>query len=455
MHRFKRIHKKRRTMSRRIHIHDRECGKNLLRCQMLEWWARGNVPTLQKVVDTMKEVINFISTRQNEDLQSLNIVGVPWKRENSMNLPPRIRVTRSGVPKWEYLEGADSAADDTRPVLAVISSEGSRGIADEEFMDCPSAMAAFVKGSLGVGKKLYNECLRVVKQKRRIDVEWRTKTAKVVVDEEVFGENGLTRRAKRKIDEEWQEKMDHWKEAKRVCRRHYEGWRVMECMKCDGGEDRLDVIQRGMQHADDGEDDSSSGESDEGGDVDGNDDDYSENASLLGNDGNGDDVGDVDDDDDHNENTSSNGGDDGDDNIGAVARPPRGTIVEVADIVRHDGVPRGRRNIIEVAAREAAITTNDDGFNACVDDDDDGASTTANPPSGDERDVDADHDVAIVKTEPPRDDDDCGNEDDEAVDDVDVKVFSGGEECDCGCCDQSSSHGYGDDDGDDSDVIWD
>ena len=189
-------------MSRRIHIHDRECGKNLLRCQMLEWWARGNVPTLQKVVDTMKEVINFISTRQNEDLQSLNIVGVPWKRENSMNLPPRIRVTRSGVPKWEYLEGADSAADDTRPVLAVISSEGSRGIADEEFMDCPSAMAAFVKGSLGVGKKLYNECLRVVKQKRRIDVEWRTKTAKVVVDEEVFGENGLTRRAKRKIDEE-------------------------------------------------------------------------------------------------------------------------------------------------------------------------------------------------------------------------------------------------------------
>ena len=149
---------------------------------MMEWWARGNVPTLQQVVDVMKEVMTLINTSSNDDIQSLNLVGVPWKRENSLNLPPRICITTSGVPKWKYANSGDLMEDDAEPSLSVVGSRGARSIEEDDGVDCPSAMAAFVKGSLSVGEQLYDECLQVVEQKRRIDEQWRTKTAKVVID---------------------------------------------------------------------------------------------------------------------------------------------------------------------------------------------------------------------------------------------------------------------------------
>ena len=369
-------------MPRRIHIHDRECENDALRCQVLEWFAKGDVPSMTNVVDTVRRVKHFINSASNEDIQRLNLICIPWKRESATNLPPRIGTDSRGVPKWIYPERDESMDGNVEPSLAVIGSECVPE--EDEKEDSPAAMAAFVKGSLEVGKKLYNECVKVVKQKRRIDEQYRMKLAKWAVGEEVFGETGFSSRAKRKIAMEWQEQVDEWKERKRVCRRHYEGWRMEECIKCI----RRDHAEyerrrdRGMRNMDD----------DEGG-----------TSSSDSEDGDGDEV-------------------DGD---GYGNNPPSDSGEDSNSLPNGEG---GRGDV-------------DDGTND---------STAANPPSGGEEEVD---DVS-VKVESP---DEVGG--DEVVDDVDVKVFPGGEECECGCCGESSSHDDDDDaddgnDGGDPDIIW-
>ena len=85
-----------------------------------------------------------------------------------------------------------------------------------------------MKGAMDVGKVVYNECVRAVKEKRSINREWRLKAAKLRVGDEVLSGRVATRRAKRKIDVEWQAKGDEWEESKRLCRIHYNAWMMMK-----------------------------------------------------------------------------------------------------------------------------------------------------------------------------------------------------------------------------------
>lgn len=311
-----------KRMPRRIHIHDRECENDALRCQVLEWFAKGNLPSIDQVVDTVRRVKHFINASSNEQIQNLNLVGIPWKRESATNFPPKICRDDRGVPKWIYPESDELMEDNYEPSMAVIGSECIP--AEDEKEESPAAMAAYVKGSLEVGKELYDECVRVVKRKRRIDEQYRTKMAKCVVGEELFGETGVSSREKRKISLEWQEQVDAWKESKRVCRKHYEGWRMEECMRCirRDHEEYQRRRYRGMRILDADEGGSSSSDSEDGDrdDVDG--DGYGNNPSN----------GSVDDGNSRSNGEGGRGDSDDGTNDSTTANPPSGSEGEVDDV---------------------------------------------------------------------------------------------------------------------------
>ena len=332
-------------MPRRIHIHTQECAHDYLQCQALEWYARGKVPTLWQLECALTKATAVVNRCTNAEIQDLNLVGVPWKRETPLALP-RIDTSEAGRPEWKYPKNHEETPlpgwSYERPEL---TEDVVRDHDGEVVTASPTSMAAYMKAALSVGKRVHNECLRVAKKKENIDREWREKQAKLVVAEEVFGDSGDTRRAKKRIYDEWHDQVDEWQERKRRCVEYYKNWRARECQPCvkhgkvceklngrwrrrpigessdgdseecsesdeDGGGDSDDDHNDGGGNDDTDDNDDADGNDDVGGndpdygvdevdgndagngDGTGNDDDYSENASLLGNDGNGNDAGD-------------------------------------------------------------------------------------------------------------------------------------------------------------------
>ena len=207
-----------------IHIHAPECSGDYWFCQSLEWWARGKCPKKGLIDSGMKRAEGYINRCSNDDIENLNLVCVPRKMESLSNPPPRIGVSESGAPIWKYTTTPVSELDTSEARLPISSPSTD----ESEMTDCPSVMAAYVKGAMDVGKVVYNECVRAVKEKRSIDREWRLKAAKLRVGNEVFSGRIATPRVKRKIDVEWQAKVDEWEESKRLCRKHYNAWMMMK-----------------------------------------------------------------------------------------------------------------------------------------------------------------------------------------------------------------------------------
>ena len=211
-----------------IHVHVPECDSDYWFCQSLDWWARGKCPLKGQIDAGLKRAAKFINGCDNDDLKTLNLVCVPLKKEESSNPPPRIGVSKSGQPEWKYERNVES--EESGPSLPPRCQVGNPWVDEgvDTPTDTPSAMAAYVKGALEVGEKLHEEIVGVIKSRRQMDRQWRMKTAKQVVRDQVFGESAATYRQKRKIDREWQAKMDEWNEAKRKCKEHYDSWRCYD-----------------------------------------------------------------------------------------------------------------------------------------------------------------------------------------------------------------------------------
>ena len=339
-HRFIKTDKKTEKMPRRIHIHTRECAHDDLQCQALEWYARGKVPTLWQLECALTRATAAVNRCTNAEIQDLNLVGVPWKRETPLALP-RIDTTEGGRPEWKYPKNHEETPvpgwNYERPELTEDVVRANDG---EVVTASPSSMVAYMKAALSVGKRVHDECLRVAKKKESIDRVWRDKQAKLVVAEEVFGDSGATRRAKRKIYDEWHEQVDEWQDRKKKCVEYYKNWRARECQPCvrhgklaeklngrwwkgDGEGDTSDDDSEECSESDEGDDsDSDDGINNGGGDddVDGNnaddgvndvnDNDADDGVDDVG--GNGDDDG-VDDVNDGDGNGGDNDGDGGGD----------------------------------------------------------------------------------------------------------------------------------------------
>ena len=209
---------------KRIHIHVPECSGDYWFCQSLEWWARGKCPKKGLIDSGMKRAEDYINRCSNDDIENLNLVCVPWKIESLSNPSPRIGVSELGEPIWNYTNTPVSELGTSEGGLPILSPSNN----ESEMTDCPSVMAGYVKGAMDVGKVVYNECVRAVKEKRSINREWRLKAAKLRVGDEVLSGRVATRRARRKIDIEWQAKVDEWEESKRLCRKHYNAWMMMK-----------------------------------------------------------------------------------------------------------------------------------------------------------------------------------------------------------------------------------
>ena len=454
-----------------IHVHVNECRSDKWFCKSLEWLSRGLWPRLGQIDAGLRRAKKFVNKCSNDKIQSLNLVCVPLKKKSG--LPPRIGVSTTGQIEWKYPVNTES--DDHENQLAPSCNVELTCVGDgfEAVMDAPSTMQAYVKGAIEVGKKLNDEIAGVVKRKREIDTEWRMKMAKLTVREDVYGESRHMELQRARINEEYHDKMEAWKEAKRICQRHYECWRVQGQMGTNSG---MGIACSCSRDTVDGESDSSSDEDEDDDDTDGDDND-------------GGDIGGGDNDNDGGE--SGGGGNDGGDNSGG----------------ENDGGDNGGG---DNDGGDNGGNNNDDGDNGRGDGDNvvgDGDNVVGDGDEGGDGGDSGEVGVVSVKVEVPSDDvgecctgetgelwrkrlhriwkyheerairpgpnckcSDCdmidwvaeerdeesGNAGDNdgqdgedggagEDDDDDVQIFDGGEECECGCCDERDAE---DDDGD-------
>ena len=468
-----------------IHVHVRECSSDKWFCKALEWLSRGLWPRLGQIDAGLRRAKKFVNKCSNDKIQSLNLVCVPLKKKSIT--PPRIGVSKTGQMEWKYPVNTES--DDHENQLAPSLNVELTCVSDgfEAATDAPSTMQAYVKGAVEVGKKLHDEIAGVVKRKREIDMEWKMKMAKLTVREDVYGESRHMDWHRARINEEYHDKVEEWKEAKRICQRHYECWRVQGQMGTHSGMGiacscSRDTVDGGSDTSsdeddddnDDSDDDDNDGGNSGGGDNDNGDDvgDNSNNGESDGagnrNGGNGGDNDGGDSDGGDNGGGDSNGGDNGgDDNDGGDKEGGN-----------NDGGDKDRGNN-DGGDKDGG--NNDGGGNEVGDGGDGGkvgdVSVKVEVPSDDEGEccvtelcprrmnniwkhheergirpgVNCKCSTCVMIDWVKPNSDQAGEKGEN--DDEDVKVFSGGEDCECGCGETSSSCDD-DEDGSEPDIIW-
>ena len=409
-----------------IHVHVHECRSDKWFCKSLEWLSRGLWPRLGQIDAGLRRAKKFVNKCTNADIQKLNLVCVPLKKKSG--LPPRIGVSTAGQIEWKYSVNVDNNEDRGRPQLAPSLNLKNMHVSDgfEAVMDAPTTMQAYVKGAVEVGRKLHDEIAGVVKRKREIDTEWQMKMAKLSVKEDVYGESRHREWQREKIDEEYQDRLEQWREAKRLCQKHYESWRVQGQMGTDSG---MGIACSCSRDTVDGESDSSSDEDEDDDDADGDDNDGGDNGGGNNDDGDnglgdGDNVvGDGDE--------GGDGGDNGDVGVVSVKVEVPGEDAGECCTGETGETWRKRLHRIWKYHEERAIRP---GPNCKCSDCDmiDWVAEERGEESGNAGDNDG---------QDGEDGGDGGDDDD----DDDVQIFDGGEECECGCCDERDAE---DDDGD-------
>ena len=470
-----------------IHVHVLECGSDKWFCKSLEWLSRGLWPRLGQIDAGIKRAQKFVNKCTNADIERLNLVCVPLKRKSIT--PPRIGVSKAGQLEWKYPVNieSDNHENQLAPSLNVENTHVSDGF--EAVMDAPSTMQAYVKGAMEVGRQLHNEIAGVVRRKREIDAEWQMKIAKLSAREDVYGESRHGEWKRVKINEEYHDKMEEWKEAKRVCQRHYESWRVQGQMGTNSGMGiacscSRDTVDGGSDtSSDEDDDDNDGGENRNGGNGGDNDGGGNDGGDNSGGGNNGGDNGSGDSDGGDNGGDDSDSGDKGGGDNGGGDNDGGDK-----DGGNNDGGDNDGGN---------NVGGDNDGGNNDGGDNDGGNNDGGGNKVGDGGDGGEVGNVT-VKVEVPSDDggeccvtelcprrvnhvwkyheergirpgvnckcsycvmidwvkpksDQAGEKGDD--DDEDVKVFSGGEDCECGCGETSSSCDD-DEDGSEPDIIW-
>lgn len=208
------------------HKHAPGCDRNFWFCNMLEGWARGNHPVKEEILKAMEEAESFINKCSDDDIRDYRLICVPWKSQRmDDNTPPRIGLNQYGGAEWVYAGENEGKSND--PLS--LGDPDAAGVAEPDTTSYSvSKMAAYVKGTMKVGKRVYNECVRVAEKKRKLDSEWEQRAVEWRVENEVFYDGEVELFNKRVIDNMWQSRMDQWEAEKRECQRHFEVWRKVK-----------------------------------------------------------------------------------------------------------------------------------------------------------------------------------------------------------------------------------
>ena len=255
------------------HEHAMQCERDFWFCCMMEGWARGCYPIKEEILKKVDEAESFINQCSDGDIRRHRLICVPWKDlQPCDNTPPRIKLNKFGGAEWTCM---GENADESRVPLSLNDPDAS-GVAEADTTSqSVTKMAAYVKGTIAVGRKVYNECIRVASRKRKLDMEWGQRAAEWSVENEVYSGSEPDLYKKRKIDDQWQERMDRWDAAKRQCQKHFEAWRKVKSV---GVGDRWEGMEEGEVKDDDDDYDDNGGDNyDDDGGEDG-DDDYDEDA---------------------------------------------------------------------------------------------------------------------------------------------------------------------------------
>ena len=256
------------------HVHASMCKKNFWFCVLLEAWARGKYPGKEYVLQMIDEVEAFINGLNNNCLEHYRLICVPLKdgadgkEGEDRRKPPRIALDDYGGAVWRYEKtDSENSVALTRGPLSSLEDPNASGVAAPEGTSYSlTKMAAYVKGVMAVGSKVYSECVRVAGRKRRIDKEWELKSAEFEVEGQVMNESDEPERFKRRrIDQQWHAHMDDWQREKRKCQRLFEKWRSVKA--CGSG------AIGGVGNSDNGNDDDVDDDGDYVGDVSDNNDD--------------------------------------------------------------------------------------------------------------------------------------------------------------------------------------
>ena len=192
----------------------------------MEGWAKGKYPVKEEILKEIAEAETFINKCSDDDIHNYRLICVPWKEVSPYdNTPPRIGLNKNGSAEWIYGEENDGKSDG--PLS--LKDPNAYGVADPNTTShSVTKMAAYVKGTIAVGKKVYIECINIADRKRKLDREWEQKAAEWSVENEVFYGCEPEMYKKRRIDDEWQARMDQWEREKRQCQLHFEAWRKVK-----------------------------------------------------------------------------------------------------------------------------------------------------------------------------------------------------------------------------------
>ena len=208
------------------HKHAPRCEHNFWFCCMMEGWAKGKYPVKEEILKEIAEAETFINQCSDNDIHHYRLICVPWKDVSPYdNTPPRIGLNKNGAAEWIY--GGENDGKSVGPLS--LKDPDAYGVAEPNTTShSVTKMAAYVKGTMVVGKKVYSECMRVANRKRKLDRQWEQKAAEWSVENEVFHGCEPELYKKRRIDDEWQARMDQWEHEKRQCQLHFEAWRKVK-----------------------------------------------------------------------------------------------------------------------------------------------------------------------------------------------------------------------------------
>ena len=180
----------------------------------------------EEILKEIAEAETFINQCSDNDIHHYRLICVPWKDVSPYdNTPPRIGLNKNGGAEWIY--GGENDGKSVGPLS--LKDPDAYGVAEPNTTShSVTKMAAYVKGTMVVGKKVYSECMRVANRKRKLDRQWEQKAAEWSVENEVFYGCEPELYKKRRIDDEWQARMDQWEHEKRQCQLHFEAWRKVK-----------------------------------------------------------------------------------------------------------------------------------------------------------------------------------------------------------------------------------
>ena len=180
----------------------------------------------EEILEEIAKAESFVNQCSDADIHDYRLMCVPRKEVSPYdNTPPRIGLNKNGAAEWIY-----GGENDGKSVgLLSLKDPNAYGVAEPNTTShSVTKMAAYVKGTMAVGKKVYSECIRVANRKRKLDREWEQKAAKWSVEKEVFYGCEPDLYKKLSIDAQWQARMDEWEHAKRQCQLHFEAWRKVK-----------------------------------------------------------------------------------------------------------------------------------------------------------------------------------------------------------------------------------